>query len=103
MATSYLPDDIKPAMENAFRRLGLVLGRRHTQHDHHLAGVLCRSRQHVALSFQFFNKTVRNVRENPNACVLLDDLKGYACWILQVRYEHSETEGPIFERMEIAD
>jgi hypothetical protein len=44
----------------------------------------------IALSFQFFNKTIRNVRENPNACVSLNDLRANAQWILDVQYDHSE-------------
>jgi hypothetical protein len=56
---------------------------------------------HVALSFQFFNKTIRNVRENPNASVLLSDIEGRAVWILQARYHHSENEGPVFDAMDI--
>jgi hypothetical protein len=54
----------------------------------------------VALSFQFFNKTIRNIRENPHACVLLNDIQGTATWILHLRYDHSETEGPIFDQMD---
>lgn len=57
--------------------------------------------RHVALSFQFFNKTVKNVRENPFACVLLNDVENYNAWILQLRYDHSETEGPLFETMDV--
>jgi hypothetical protein len=56
---------------------------------------------HVALSFQFFNKTIRNVRENPHAAVLLSDVSERAAWILDVRYDHSETEGPVFEAMDL--
>ncbi|MBM3802851.1 MAG: pyridoxamine 5'-phosphate oxidase family protein [Acidimicrobiia bacterium] len=56
---------------------------------------------HIALSFQFFNKTTRNVRENPHACVALNDLAGSAQWILGVQYDHSETQGPIFEEMDM--
>lgn len=57
--------------------------------------------EHVALSFQFFNKTVRNVRANPNACVLLNDVEGFAAWVLHLSYDHSETEGPIFDEMDV--
>jgi hypothetical protein len=57
--------------------------------------------RHVALSFQFFNKTIRNVRENPRACVILNDVEGYAAWVLQLRYDHSETEGPVFDAMDV--
>jgi hypothetical protein len=55
----------------------------------------------VALSFQFFNKTIRNVRENPRAWVSLSDLFGRAIWVLQLEFERSETEGPIFDAMDM--
>jgi len=54
---------------------------------------------HVALSFQFFNKSRRNVAENPHALVRVidpDTSQGYA---LRLRLVRSETSGPIFERM----
>lgn len=56
---------------------------------------------HIAVSFQFFNKTIRNVRENPAAQILLNDIVGARRWILDVDYDHSETEGPIFDRMNL--
>ena len=54
---------------------------------------------HVALSFQFFNKSRRNIAENPQAQVLLHDPDTGVGWRLQLRYVRSETEGPLFERM----
>jgi len=56
---------------------------------------------HVALSFQFFSKTIRNVRENPHACLCLNDVPGLRFWILQLEYDHSETEGPVFDEMDM--
>jgi adenylate cyclase len=54
---------------------------------------------HVALSFQFFNKSRRNIAENPHALVRVidpDNNQGYA---MRLKFERSETSGPIFDRM----
>lgn len=54
---------------------------------------------HVALSFQFFNKSRRNVAENPHALVRVVDPDTQQGWELRLRLERSETAGPIFSRM----
>lgn len=54
---------------------------------------------HVALSFQFFNKSRRNIEENPHALVIVPDSDTGQCWQLRLRYVRSETDGPLFERM----
>jgi hypothetical protein len=54
---------------------------------------------HVALSFQFFNKSRRNIAENPRALVCVTDPDTGQGWRLQLRFVRSETAGPVFERM----
>lgn len=54
---------------------------------------------HIALSFQFFNKTRQNILLNPRAAVLLMDPETTARFRLQVQYLRTETSGPLFEKM----
>jgi adenylate cyclase len=54
---------------------------------------------HVALSNQFFSKTVRNLAENPQACVVVIDPHTYDSYRMLLRYERTERRGPIFDRL----
>ena len=56
---------------------------------------------HVALSFQFFNKSRRNIAENPRALVRVIDPDTHQGYALRLTYERSETSGPIFDRMHL--
>ena len=56
-------------------------------------------REHVALSFQFFNKTRQNVLANPHAVAAVMDPESAAVHRLYLGYLRTETAGPVFERM----
>jgi putative methionine-R-sulfoxide reductase with GAF domain len=55
--------------------------------------------RHVALSFQFFNKTRQNILANPRATALLLDPGTAQFYRLYIRYLRTETDGPLFEGM----
>jgi predicted pyridoxine 5'-phosphate oxidase superfamily flavin-nucleotide-binding protein len=65
----------------------------------HLSRVHFVDDTHVALSNQFFSKTVRNLAENPRASVLVIDPVEYGCYRLTLRYERTERRGPLFDRL----
>jgi adenylate cyclase len=54
---------------------------------------------HVALSCQFFNKTKQNVTENPHANVQVMDPVTNDAYQMDLRFDHSEKEGPLFDTM----
>jgi predicted pyridoxine 5'-phosphate oxidase superfamily flavin-nucleotide-binding protein len=55
--------------------------------------------ERVALSNQFFSKTVRNLAENPRASVLLIDPVNYHQYRLTLAFERTERRGVIFDRL----
>jgi adenylate cyclase len=54
---------------------------------------------HVALSFQFFNKTRENILANPAASVYVIDPGTARRYVLSLRYLRTEASGSLFERM----
>ncbi|WP_019143106.1 GAF domain-containing protein [Noviherbaspirillum massiliense] len=55
--------------------------------------------EHVALSYQFFNKTRQNLLANPYASLRVGDPVTAAHYLLSLQYLRTETSGPLFESM----
>jgi len=56
--------------------------------------------EHVALSFQFFNKTHENILAQPYASVCVTDPATGSSYRLDLEYLRTETSGPVFVRMQ---
>jgi adenylate cyclase len=54
---------------------------------------------HIALSYQFFNRSRENVLATRRASLTLDDPYTGGGVVLQLEYQRTETEGPVFERL----
>lgn len=65
----------------------------------HLSRVHLVDDDHVALSNQFFSKTMRNLAENPRASLVLIDPVVFDAYRLTIEYERTERRGPLFDRL----
>ena len=65
----------------------------------HLSHVFRVDSDHVAASNQFFEKTKRNLTDNPLGMIVVVDPLDLASYRLLVQYEGEETSGPTFETM----
>jgi adenylate cyclase len=54
---------------------------------------------HIALSNQFFAKTSANIRANPLVTLMLVDGNDGTQYVLDIRFERSVDDGPLFERI----
>jgi len=65
----------------------------------YISQVFYADERHVALSFQFFNKTRQNILANPHATALVIHPGTAQFFRLHIRYLRTETDGPLFEGM----
>jgi hypothetical protein len=96
-----LPDEIRPVLDNGVPAVMVTCSAGGTPNVTVISQVYYVDESHAALSFQFFSKTIHNVRENPRAFVWLSDLVGRASWVLQLEFQRSETDGSTFDAMEM--
>jgi len=96
-----LPPEIRPALESGTPGVMVTCSAAGKPNTTVISQVYYVDETHAALSFQFFSKTIQNVRENPRAFVCVFDIPGRAYWVLQLEFQRSETEGPIFDAMDM--
>ena len=96
-----LPDEIRPVLDNGVPLILATCSADGEPNTTIISQAYYVDPEHVALSFQFFSKTIRNVRENPRASLCLNDMERKTYWLLELEYERSETDGPIFDQMEM--
>jgi hypothetical protein len=96
-----LPEEIKAAMQGVIPSHVVTCARDGTPNATAISQVYYVDPEHVALSHQFFNKTVQNVRENPRALVWVINPQTFDTWDLEVDFDHAETSGPIFDVLDM--
>ena len=57
--------------------------------------------EHIALSRQFFNKTWKNIHENPLFTVAVTCPETFTLWKINLSYKNEEKKGDLFEEMDM--
>ena len=96
-----ITEDMLPAMQGIIPSNLVTCSKDGSPNASYISQVYYVDESHVALSFQFFNKTVKNVRENPAACILIYHPETFDSWDIRVRFSRSETDGELFDNMEM--
>ena len=94
-----LPDEIRAAMQGVIPSHVVTCAADGTPNASAISQVYYVDGDHVALSHQFFNKTKRNIEENPQAAVWLIDPETFETWDLELVFDRSETSGAVFDTM----
>ena len=92
-------DDVRPCFEGAIPAMMATCAPDGTPNVAYLSQVDYVDGQHLALSFQFFNTTRRNVLANPLVEILVVHPLNAAIYRIRSRYLRTETSGPLFENM----
>ncbi|WP_042425499.1 GAF domain-containing protein [Comamonas granuli] len=90
---------IRPCLEGAIPAVMATCASDGTPNVAYISQVVYVDEGHVALSFQFFNKTRANILAHPQASVLVLDPVTARFYRLHLRYLRTETHGPLFESM----
>jgi len=96
-----LPDEIKPAMQGVIPSHVVTCSLDGTPNVTAVSQVYYVDADQVALSYQFFSKTIKNIRENPRALAWVINPETFESWDLEIEYDHSETSGPVFDAMDM--
>ena len=91
--------DIRACFEGMIPAIVATCSADGTPNVAYISQVFYADERHVALSFQFFNKTRQNILANPFATALVLHPQTARYYRLHIRYLRTETAGPLFEGM----
>lgn len=91
--------EIRACLEGAIPSVMATCAADGTPNVAYISQVFYVDERHVALSFQFFNKTRQNILANPHATVLVLHPATAAFFRMHIRYLRTETAGAVFEGM----
>ena len=96
-----ITDDHLPAMQGIFPSWITTSSSTGEPNTSVISQIWYVSENEVALSNQFFNKTKRNISENPFASATIVNPETFDMYNLELEFTRSETEGDLFDEMDM--
>lgn len=96
---SMIPEELHPAFQGIYPAVITTCSAEGEPNATIISQVYYVDPDHVALSYQFFGKTNRNIEQNPYATVLIIHPESIVTYHLELRFIRRETEGDLFEQM----
>ena len=96
-----ITDDHLPAMQGIFPSWITTSSSKGEPNTSVISQIWYVSEKEVALSNQFFNKTKRNISENPYAFATIVNPETFEMYNLELEFTRSETEGDLFDEMDM--
>ena len=94
-------EEIMPSLQGVIPTIVATSSLEHIPNVTYISQVYFVDEHHVALSYQFFNKTIRNVRENPLLVAIITCPVSYTLHKLVLQYKESQTTGEVFDNMSL--
>ncbi len=96
-----LTDELIPGLQGAIPSALATVDENGTPNISYISQVFYVDADHVAISNQFFNKSLRNIYDNGIATVNIVRPDNLRSWYLELHYEETKTEGELFEQMQM--
>ena len=95
----HVPDEMKPALLGLIPTCMSTCSPEGEPNVTYISQVWYVDKEHLAVSCQFFNKTTRNVRDNPRASIMTPCPESYGIWRVTAHYLESRISGPLYDTM----
>ena len=96
-----ITDELKAAMQGIIPSTLVTCSKDGIPNINYISQVYYADETHVALSHQFFSKSIRNIDENPQATASVVNPEDFQMWKLELSFSHKETEGDLYDQMSL--
>lgn len=94
-----IPDAARPALEGIIPSVVATCSADGVPNVSQVSQVWYVDPTHIAVSHQFFNKTIQNLREVPWVMIKANDPRTLDIWQIVARHTETQSEGPVYDQM----